>query len=197
MTLTHTALFALDVPDAGRLYVRVDAGDAEQWAARLLEAPGYATVPVRRGAADVVLWDTGSAGTPDTEAPLVALVDDDAAARWAWQVGARTLLPVTVAPDALAAALVATYRGLVVVAPRFADVVQREDVADDGPPLTPREQEVLTLVAEGLPNKLIADRLGVSDNTAKFHVASLLRKLGAHSRTEAVIKAARLGKLSI
>ena len=63
--------------------------------------------------------------------------------------------------------------------------------------LTPREQEVLALVAEGLPNKLIADRLGGSDNTAKFHVASLLRKLGAHSRTEAVIKAARLGKLSI
>ncbi|MEM8599953.1 MAG: response regulator transcription factor [Bacteroidota bacterium] len=198
MPLTLTALFALDVPDVGRLCVRVDAGDAERWAERLRTAPGYKTIPVRHGAADVVLWDTDSAGTPDTDAPLVAIVDDDAAARWAWQVGARTLLPATVAPDALAAALVAAYRGLVVVAPRFADVVQRDATPEDvGPALTPREQEVLALVAEGLPNKLIADRLGVSDNTAKFHVASLLRKLGAHSRTEAVIKAARLGKLAI
>jgi DNA-binding NarL/FixJ family response regulator len=60
-------------------------------------------------------------------------------------------------------------------------------------PLTPRELQVLQLVAQGLPNKGIARRLGISENTAKFHVASLCGKLGASSRTEAVTLAARRG----
>jgi DNA-binding NarL/FixJ family response regulator len=60
-------------------------------------------------------------------------------------------------------------------------------------PLTPRELQVLNLVAQGLPNKGIARRLGISENTAKFHVASLCGKLGASSRTEAVTIAARRG----
>src|ERR1700736_2554655 len=60
-------------------------------------------------------------------------------------------------------------------------------------PLTARELQVLQLVAEGLPNKGIARRLGISENTAKFHVASLCGKLGASSRTEAVTIAARRG----
>ena len=60
-------------------------------------------------------------------------------------------------------------------------------------PLTPRELQVLQLVAQGLPNKGIARRLGISENTAKFHVASLTGKLGASSRTEAVTLAARRG----
>ena len=59
--------------------------------------------------------------------------------------------------------------------------------------LTPREQEVLQLLAQGLPNKLIATRLGISDHTAKFHVNGILGKLGAQSRTEALAQAARLG----
>ena len=59
--------------------------------------------------------------------------------------------------------------------------------------LTPRELQVLQLVAQGLPNKGIARRLGISENTAKFHVASVCGKLGASSRTEAVTLAARRG----
>ena len=60
-------------------------------------------------------------------------------------------------------------------------------------PLTVRELQVLQLVAQGLPNKGIARALGISENTAKFHVASLCGKLGASSRTEAVTLAARQG----
>ena len=60
-------------------------------------------------------------------------------------------------------------------------------------PLTPRELQVLQLIAQGLPNKGIARQLGISENTAKFHVASLTGKLGAASRTEAVTLAARRG----
>jgi DNA-binding CsgD family transcriptional regulator len=61
--------------------------------------------------------------------------------------------------------------------------------------LTVREREVLQLMAEGLPNKLIAARLSISQHTVKFHVASILAKLGAASRTEAVALGARLGYL--
>jgi DNA-binding NarL/FixJ family response regulator len=62
-------------------------------------------------------------------------------------------------------------------------------------PLTTREHEVLQLVAEGLPNKIIAARLKVSEHTVKFHVSSIMLKLGAASRTEAVTAAARRGLL--
>jgi DNA-binding CsgD family transcriptional regulator len=64
-------------------------------------------------------------------------------------------------------------------------------------PLTPRELEVLALLAEGASNKLIARRLGISTHTAKFHVGSLLDKLDAISRTDAVAHAARLGVINL
>jgi DNA-binding CsgD family transcriptional regulator len=66
----------------------------------------------------------------------------------------------------------------------------------DEPPaeaLTPRETDVLALVAEGFSNKAIAERLGISDQTVKFHVASITGKLGASNRTEAVRRAVRQG----
>jgi DNA-binding CsgD family transcriptional regulator len=63
--------------------------------------------------------------------------------------------------------------------------------------LTPRELEVLALLAEGASNKLIARRLGISTHTAKFHVASLIEKLDAVSRTDAVAHAARLGVIHL
>ena len=63
--------------------------------------------------------------------------------------------------------------------------------------LTRRELEVLHLVAEGLPNKSIAVRLGISDHTVKFHVNAILSKLGAQSRTEAVTRATRMGLITL
>jgi DNA-binding NarL/FixJ family response regulator len=59
--------------------------------------------------------------------------------------------------------------------------------------LTPRELAALRLLAEGLPNKTIALRLGISEHTVKFHVNAILGKLGVASRTEAVVRATRLG----
>ena len=63
--------------------------------------------------------------------------------------------------------------------------------------LTPREIEVLELVAEGLPNKAIAARLAISDQTVKFHIASIIAKLGASNRTEAVRRAVGRGLMSL
>jgi DNA-binding NarL/FixJ family response regulator len=64
-------------------------------------------------------------------------------------------------------------------------------------PLTPREIEVLELLAEGLPNKGIAARLGISDQTVKFHVAAIMGKLDASNRTDAVRRAVRRGLVSL
>jgi DNA-binding CsgD family transcriptional regulator len=73
------------------------------------------------------------------------------------------------------------------------------EVAGEDPaePLTKRETQVLELMAEGLPNKAIADALGISDQTVKFHVASTLAKLGAANRTDAVRRAVRRGLIAL
>jgi len=74
-----------------------------------------------------------------------------------------------------------------------------DDVDDvyDVEPLTAREIQVLELLAEGLPNKAIAARLGISDQTVKFHVAALSGKLGAANRTDAVRRAVRRGLIAL
>ena len=101
------------------------------------------------------------------------------------------------------AALLAGVPGLRLVgATEAADaaVVRSADVArsaDGDVPLTPRELEVLALLAEGASNKVIARRLGISVHTAKFHVASLLDKLDAVGRTDAVAHAARRGVINL
>jgi DNA-binding CsgD family transcriptional regulator len=69
--------------------------------------------------------------------------------------------------------------------------------ADDDVPLTPRELEVLTLLAEGMSNKAIARRLGISVHTAKFHVGALIDKFDAIGRTDAVAHAARRGVIQL
>jgi DNA-binding NarL/FixJ family response regulator len=64
-------------------------------------------------------------------------------------------------------------------------------------PLTPREREVLELLGHGLSNRQIAERLDISEHTAKFHVASVSGKLGASSRTEAVSRGVRRGLITL
>jgi DNA-binding NarL/FixJ family response regulator len=114
-------------------------------------------------------------------------------------------IPVAyVASDVDASALVAAVRaaavGLIVLDPTVAaatGIHTHARVDTEGETLTAREREVLELVAAGFPNKAIARELGISEHTAKFHVGSLLGKLGAGSRTEAVTVATRRGILPI
>ncbi len=79
------------------------------------------------------------------------------------------------------------------------DLREARDRDDDEiiEPLTAREIQVLELLAEGLPNKAIAGRLGISDQTVKFHVASITGKLGAANRTDAVRRAVRRGLITL
>ena len=106
-------------------------------------------------------------------------------------------LPIGGPADALTAAVRAVESGLTAIDPGLGlslrAAVPAAGLATDEVELTPREREVLQLIGLGLPNKGIAFRLGISEHTAKFHVASLCGKLGASSRTEAVTIAARGG----
>ena len=113
-------------------------------------------------------------------------------------IGAMGQMLVIVARHALTAAVRAAATGLIVLDPTVAGatgVHTHARTSESAETLTAREQEVLMLVAEGLPNKAIARELGISEHTAKFHVGSLLGKLGAASRTEAVTLGARRGLL--
>ena len=92
-------------------------------------------------------------------------------------------------PDARAASIDAD---AILIAKKLA-----EPRADFEEPLTPREIEVLELLAQGLPNKAIATRLGISDQTVKFHVSSISGKLGAANRTDAVRRAVRRGLITL
>ncbi len=100
------------------------------------------------------------------------------------------------APEMLAAAVRAAAQGLRVMDPTlepFRAGLEPIEALPLAEPLTERELEVLRLVAEGLANKAIAARLSVSEHTVKFHLNAVLRKLGAQSRTDAVVRATRLG----
>jgi DNA-binding NarL/FixJ family response regulator len=113
--------------------------------------------------------------------------------------GIGALLPSDISPDQLVAALHAAASGLIVQHPEYVSAGlpkpsgvphTLDELAE---PLTPRESEVLQMLASGLGNKEIAARLNISEHTVKFHVASILGKLGAGSRTEAVSIGIRRG----
>ena len=81
--------------------------------------------------------------------------------------------------------------------PQGRDCVRRCRRSRRAEDLTPREMDVLQLLAEGLPNKEIGRRLRISEHTVKFHVNTILAKLGARTRTEAVTRAARQGLIML
>ena len=133
--------------------------------------------------------------------PVVALIANPTVA-WTAQAlrsGVKSILPREAGREEIVAAIHAAYTGLVLLDPAVAQqIVERiGSPASQIPPsyesLTPRENEVLAMLAEGLANREIADRLGVSDHTIKFHISSILDKLGASTRTEAVTLGLRMG----
>jgi DNA-binding NarL/FixJ family response regulator len=135
----------------------------------------------------------------DFHVVLLAEAASPAVSAEALRAGVRAVLPNDTSPDQLAAALQAVASGLVVLHPgNVHSAVPAASVAPRSldelvEPLTPRESEVLQMLASGLGNKEIAAKLGISEHTVKFHVASILGKLGAASRTEAVSLGIRRG----
>lgn len=128
---------------------------------------------------------------------MIALVTDVADAVMALRAGVRAVLLRPTCRAEIAAAIQAVAAGLSVLPADLLDHLVRpgggEGASANTEALTPRELEVLALLAAGASNKWIARRLGISVHTAKFHVAGVLEKLSAHSRAEAVAVAARLG----
>jgi DNA-binding NarL/FixJ family response regulator len=147
--------------------------------------------------ADVVLIEGSSASSAATKAlddahvALVLLSDDEElpATLRTFRSGIA-LLPLSATADQIIAATEAASAGLLVMHADHAGVL---DAGPSEDPLTPREREVLQMLAAGLGNKEIASRLHISDHTAKFHVSQILAKLGAASRTEAVSIGMRRG----
>jgi DNA-binding NarL/FixJ family response regulator len=163
---------------------------------------------------DVVLFDDNEADRSRVldvlsggEAGLVILGDRRSGYRllanaalpgWAYLLREADSPEIQAAVRAVAAGLIVLDRSLApLLSAGVALVADGEPEAAALPDeiLTAREREVLQLMAEGLPNKLIASRLSISQHTVKFHVASILAKLGAASRTEAVTLGARRGYL--
>lgn len=166
--------------------------------------------------ADTILVDsTGEPLEPFLDAILASGLASDfnvvllvepaslAASAEALRAGVRAVLPNDVSPEQLAAALQAASSGFVVllstqvpaaVSNGFSSGATHPRALEQlAEPLTPRESEVLQMLASGLANKEIAAKLAISEHTVKFHVASILGKLGAASRTEAVALGIRHG----
>jgi DNA-binding NarL/FixJ family response regulator len=136
-------------------------------------------------------------------AHAIVLLADDPQAAWsqeALRTGVRAVLPSSASPAEILAAVEAAAAGLAAIDPQELEAL----LAGSGRPhpggtqaLTPREVEVLRMMAEGAANKTIAWKLAISEHTVKFHVASIMSKLNAASRTEAVMTGIRQGLVLI
>ena len=156
---------------------------------------------------DVILadWEHGDELTVDItdgspEAAWVVMADDPglSGVAEALRSGVRAVLPRHASVSQIVAAIEAAAAGFVVLQPGDLDgLLVNPQPASMAEPLTPREVEVLGMLAEGQSNKSIAHRLGISEHTVKFHVTSIMGKLHAGSRTEAVTQGIRQGLIML
>lgn len=166
-----------------------------------LEASTGVALPAPGDDADVVLWDAGSDATPHLDAlseshtPTLVMVSTMAHVDQAIAAGARGVIMRDRVGPSLLPALAAVRQGLTVLESGAHLPVPRPQAPDNL--LTPRENQVLSLMATGLSNKLIAADLGISEHTAKFHVNGVLHKLEADTRTGAVMTGVRMGLVAL
>lgn len=165
---------------------------------------------------DVVLLELGlydalsellSLGAITQQVSAIVILTDDLQTDWtseALRLGVRAVLPRSSAKaEEIVAAILATAAGLVVLHSDAVDSLLSvapsavRELPTSLMALTPREIEVLGMIAEGLGNKTIAKRLGISEHTVKFHISSIFTKLNAKSRTEAVTLGARQGLIML
>lgn len=138
--------------------------------------------------------------------PAIVILTDNFENDWAalLRSGVRGILPLRASVNEIVTAVAAAGAGLVVLHPDFIEFLDRVAASSvrslPNTPieaLTPREIEVLGMLAQGLGNKIIAKRLGISEHTVKFHVSSIFSKLNASTRTEAVALGARQGLIML
>jgi two-component system response regulator NreC len=145
------------------------------------------------------------AQSPATAVLALTMYEDDQYFFEMLRAGAAGYVPKRAAPDELASAIRAVSRGDVFIHPSLAgrlvqDYLLRRDTDEQEPPmddLTPREQEVLTLIAEGLSNGEIAEQLVISIKTVDRHRENIMRKLNLHNRVDLVKYALRKGLIDL
>lgn len=177
-----------------------EAGDAES-AVELCaaEKPQVALVDLVMPGGGISATKHIRAASPNTQVVLLTSFEDAKQIVAAVQAGALSCLLKDVDADALADALRKAARGEAVLHPRVAACLVQAlhqgstPDADVLQSLSQREHEVLTLVAEGLSNQAIADRLGIGEKTVKTHVSNMLSKLGVSDRTQAAVYAWKVG----
>ena len=134
-------------------------------------------------------------------APAIIVLAPDLQPAWtaeALRAGIRAVLPGDLGPREILAAIEAVAAGLLVLHPQDLPVLASDRTLPAAQQtLSPREIQVLSMLAEGVGNKTIAWKLGISEHTVKFHVASIMTKLNAGSRTEAVTQGIRRGLILI
>jgi len=145
-----------------------------------------------------------SAGMVRNSAVVILIDDPEFSVANALHAGIRAVIPRSATAEEIVAAIQASVAGLVVLHPDALHSVLSPTPSGDQPEfhpsdriLSPREIEVLRMIAEGLGNKEIASKLGISDHTVKFHISAIFAKLGASSRTEAVIIGIRAGMIMV
>jgi DNA-binding NarL/FixJ family response regulator len=157
--------------------------------------------PAEALSADVLLLSGGRLAPAALDAVPTVILTSDVFESSDYRTSVRARLPASATAAELLAAIAAAAQGLVVLTQPQADALFAHGTVPQSPPLieelTPRELQVLRDLAEGLANKEIADRLHISEHTVKFHVASILGKLQAGSRTEAVTQGIRRGLIPI
>jgi two-component system, NarL family, response regulator YdfI len=191
---------------ARRIEIAGSAAHLDELEGRLADLSVDAILIDSTGEALETFLDALNASGLASDFGVVALVEPASLAAFsnALRDGVRAVLPNDVSPEQLVAALQAAATGLLVLHPAqvaaqasshvFASAPQRARQLNElTEPLTPRENEVLQMLASGLANKEIAAKLAISEHTIKFHVASILGKLGAATRTEAVSVGIRRG----
>jgi DNA-binding NarL/FixJ family response regulator len=146
----------------------------------------------------VIAEEEAPAALADSAAAVIVLSDDPQWTAEALHSGVRAVLPRELTAAEIVAAVQAAAAGLVVLHPRDLEaMLPTVQPARAIEALSPREIEVLGMMAEGISNKEIAARLGISEHTVKFHVASIMGKLHAGTRTEAVMLGVRMGLIMI
>lgn len=184
------------------------AADAAAIADRLAgELPDVLVVELEPQADDLPAPAPVPEANRDPATPALVLLTDEADSVWIHEAltgGATALLPRSATPGEIIAAIGAVAAGLCVLSPEIllrllAERKAPREMASAAlvEMLTPREIEVLTMLAEGLGNKEIGRHLNISDNTVKFHLSSIFGKLGASSRTEAVMQGMRHGLIMV
>jgi len=167
--------------------------------ASLLEAAP--AIEVVESGADVTIAEAADDGLPDipeSAAAVILLADEPQWTAEALRSGVRAILPRELSAAEMAAAVEAAAAGLAVLHPRDLEaLLPLPQTIRPAEALSPREIEVLGMMAEGISNKEIAARLGISDHTVKFHVASVMGKLHAGTRTEAVMVGIRMGLILV